>query len=120
MFMRIAVVLALIGSFTATVAAPALSQATEDCQGALEQLRADTAAAGSSFANEKDLARALVKLDDAASKLAEGKTADASAKVADFQGSVRALANAPKPKLDPVAAERLATGAQGVIDCLSA
>ena len=56
----------------------------------------------------------------ASAKLAEGKNADAVAKLVDFQTTLTALATAPKPKVDAATAEALIAEAQGVIDCINA
>jgi hypothetical protein len=62
--------------------------------------------------------RLVVKLDDASTKLTEGKYADAVAKLTGYQTTLDQLAGAPKPKVDPTAAGTLNAGAQGVIDCI--
>jgi hypothetical protein len=73
-----------------------------------------------SFTNAKDFNGAVAKLDAAALKLSEGKSADAAAKVGDFQSLLTALSTAPKPKLDPSVADRLVVEAHGVVDCINA
>ena len=83
-------------------------------------LRAGTEAARSSFANQKDVDSLLGKLDAASTKLAGGKSADAVDKLVGFQGTLAALATAPKPKVDPAVAQGLSTDAQAVIDCINA
>jgi hypothetical protein len=80
----------------------------DECQSQLEDLRAETVSAESSFTNAKDFDGAVFKLDDAVAKLT------------GFQTSLNALATARKPKLTPAAAQSLSTGAQGVIHCIKA
>jgi hypothetical protein len=103
------------------VGTPASAATTvEDCQAQLATLRADTVAAGTSFTNPQSVTGVIGKLDDASTKLAEGKNADAVLKLGDFQTTLNSLATAPKPKLDPGTAETLTAEAQGVIDCINA
>jgi len=61
----------------------------------------------------------VAKLDAAATKLSEGKDADAVQKLVDFQTTLNALATAAKPKVDPAVAQALITEAQAVIDCIN-
>ncbi len=119
MLARLLAVLAVVLSVGAVSAATASATTTADCQAQLLQLRADTMAAQGSFANARDFNGAVAKLDAVASKLAEGKNADAVLKVGDYQTLLTALATAPKPKLDPAVAETLSNEAQGVIDCIN-
>lgn len=95
----------------------ASAQTTEDCQAQLATLRADTLAASSSFTNEKSVTSLVGKLDAAATKLAQGKNADAVQKLVDFQTSLNALAAAGK--VDATTAQTLNAEAQGVIDCIN-
>ena len=97
----------------------ASAQTTEDCQAQLTQLRADTIAASSSFTNAGDVTGLVAKLDAASAKLAEGKNADAVAKLVEFQTTLTALSTAAKPKVDPATADALIAEAQGVIDCIN-
>jgi hypothetical protein len=92
----------------------------EECQAQLATLRSDTVAAAPSFANPKDAAALVAKLDETAEKLAAGKNADAAAKLAEYQARLNALATAPKPKIDPALAQTLAAQAQGVAACIDA
>ena len=119
MLARLLAVLAVVLAAGAFSAATASASTTADCQAQLSQLRADTVAAQSSFANAKDFDGAVAKLDAAASKLAEGKNADAELKLGDFQSLLTSLSTAPKPKLDPAVAERLNDEAQGAVDCIN-
>lgn len=116
-FTRLLVVLAALVSLSAVAATPAPAATVEECQGQLATLRADTE--GTSFANAKSQTQLLTKLDDASTELALGKNADAVAKLVDFQTALTALAGAPKPKVDPLAAQGLVMEAQGVIDCIN-
>jgi len=120
MLARLLAVLAVVLSVGAVSAATASATTTADCQAQLSQLRADTVAAQGSFVNAKDFNGAVAKLDAAASKLAEGKNADAALKVGDYQSLLTTLAAAPKPKLDPAVAQTLNDEAQGVVDCINA
>ena len=101
-----------VGSASATTA--------EECQPHLATPRTDTVAAQSSFAKQHDFDRLVAKLDAAATKLSEGKDADAVQKLVDFQTTLNALATAAKPKVDPAVAQALITEAQAVIDCINA
>ena len=91
----------------------ASASTVEDCQAQLATLRADTVAAESSFTNTVTFQSALVKLDAASTKLAEGKNADAVQKLVDYQNQLNTLATAPKPKLDPVTAQTVIAEALG-------
>jgi hypothetical protein len=96
--------LAFVGLGVGTAGA---ATTVEECQSQLATLRADTVAAESSFTSEQSFTNAVAKLDDASTKLAEGKNADAVLKLVDFQTLLNALATAPKPKLDPATAQAL-------------
>ena len=113
-------VLAAVVSVSALGASQAFATTPSDCQAQLSQLRADTVAAEDSFTNPKDFTGAVAKLDAAAVKLDEGKNADATQKLVDFQSLLNKLATAAKPKLDPAVAQQLVAEAQGVIDCIAA
>jgi len=102
----------IVGSASATTA--------EECQPHLATPRTDTVAAQSSFAKQHDFDRLVAKLDAAATKLSEGKDADAVQKLVDFQTTLNALATAAKPKVDSAVAQALITEAQAVIDCINA
>ena len=125
---RLIVVLAGLLSLTGVLAGPASATTVEDCQAQLGALRAAVEVEPSFVNPVKDRTGLLGKLDAAAAKLAEGKNADAIQKLTNFQDTLRALADQPKPKIDPVAAQRLAgrgdpatlqPGAQDVIDCIN-
>ena len=107
-------------AFGAIAVGPATATTVGECQAKLATLRSDTVAAQSSFANQKDFVGLLGKLDAAATKLSQGKNADAIQKLTDFQTALNALASAAKPKVDPTVAQALSTKAQGVIDCVNA
>lgn len=68
----------------------------------------------------RDFGSAIGKLDAAASKLADGRSADSIQTLADFQSLLHKLATAEKPKLDPAVAEALVAEAQAVADCIGA
>ena len=95
----------------------ASAQTVEDCQAQLATLQADTLAASSSFTNANSVTSLVNKLDAASAKLAEGKNADAVAKLVDFQTTLNALAAAGK--VDATTAQTLNAEAQGVIDCIN-
>ena len=95
----------------------ASAQTVEDCQAQLATLRADTLAASGSFTNEQSVTSLVAKLDTAATKLAQGKNADAVQKLVDFQTTLTALAAAGK--VDATTAQTLTAEAQGVIDCIN-
>jgi hypothetical protein len=76
-------------------------------------------AAQASFTNQKDVEGLVAKVDAASAKLAAGKNTDAVAKLADFQTTLNTHAAAPKPKVDPAAAEALSAEAQDVIVCIN-
>jgi hypothetical protein len=106
-------------SLTAAATGSASATAVEECQAKLATLRLSTEAAQSSFTNQKDFNGLLGKLDATATKLAEGKNADAVEKLVGFQNTLDLLATAPKPKVDPAVAQRLIAAGQSVIDCIS-
>ena len=85
----------------------------------LSTLRQETVAASGSFTTAQDVDGLVSKLDNAASKLSEGKNTDAIVKLKAFQNTLTTLELASKPKVDPIAAGMLRAGAQGVIDCIS-
>ena len=119
-FVRLLAVLAVV--LTAGVAGVSHANAatTSECQAQLAQLRADTAAAESSFTNAKDFTGAVGKVDGAARELAKGKNTDTVTKLGDYQKLLTQLSSADKPKLDPATAGTLIADAQRVIDCINA
>ena len=100
-------------------AGAASATTTQECQTQLATLRTDTVAAQASFSNQTSFTNEVAKLDATATKLAEGKNADAVQKLTDFQTTLNALATAPKPKVDASTADTLGTEAQGVIECVN-
>jgi hypothetical protein len=96
-------------------AAPTQAATVDECQVLLSHLQQDTLDA---FAETATVDRLVVKLDDTSTKLAEGKYADAVAKLTGYQTTLTQLAGAPKAKVDPTAAGPLNAEAQGVIDCI--
>jgi len=117
---RLLAVLTVLLSFSAVAVGSASASTVDECQAKLATLRANTVAAQTSFASEKDFNGLVAKLDAASAKLAAGKNSDAVEKLVDFQTTLNALATAPKPKADPVVAQSLIAEAQGVIDCINA
>jgi hypothetical protein len=113
------VVLAALLSLNAVDAGAASATTVDECRGQLVTLRDDTLAAQASFTSQKDVGGLVVKVDAASEKLAAGKNTDAVAKLVDFQITLNALATAPKPKVDPAAAQALSAEAQGVIVCIN-
>jgi hypothetical protein len=113
---------ALVATFAFVGLAVGTASATtvDDCQAQLATLRADTVAAQTSFTNESDFTGEVAKLDDASTKLTEGKNADAVEKLVNFQSTLNSLATASKAKVDATTAQTLTTEAQGVIDCINA
>jgi hypothetical protein len=108
--------LAFVGLAVSSASATTL----EDCQAQLATLQSDTVAAESSFTSKSSFTTETAKLDDASAKLAEGKNADAVAKLVDFQSTLTSLATATKAKVDTGTAQTLTAEAQGVIDCINA
>lgn len=115
----LAVVSAMLFGMLALGAGPASATTVDECQARLDTLRADTVAAGGAFTNPADVNRLVAKVDAASAKLAEGKTEDAVEKLVDFQTTLNALANAPKPKVDAGVAQSLSAEAQAAIDCIN-
>jgi hypothetical protein len=98
------------------VGAGAASATTVDeCQRQLITLRDHTLAAQASVTSQSDVGGLVAKVDAAPAKLVAGKTIDAVAKLVDFQTTLKTLAAAPKPKVDPAVAQALSAEAQGVI-----
>lgn len=117
---RLLVLLVALLALSGVTVGSASATTVEECQAELATLRADTVAARSSFTNQKDFDGLTGKLDAAATKLAEGKNADAVDKLVGFQTTLNALATAAKPKVDPTVGQTLIAEAQGVIDCINA
>lgn len=92
----------------------------QDCQSQLATLQSDTVAAESSFTNHMSFDDEIAKLDEASTKLAEGKNADSVQKLVDYQSTLTSLATAVKAKVDPTTAQALTDEAQGVADCINA
>lgn len=91
----------------------------EECQAKIDSLTAQTASAEFFGQNAaKDRAGLLDKLDEATTKLAEGKFADAIQKLTDFRTEVEALNVAVKPKINPGHAAALIAGANDAIACI--
>ncbi len=107
-------------AFVGLAVGTASATTAEDCQSQLATLRSDTVAAESSFTNKNSFTGEVAKLDDASTKLAEGKNADAVQKLVDFQSTLNSLATATKAKVDAGTAQTLSGEAQVVIDCINA
>jgi hypothetical protein len=116
---RLLAVLAALLSLTAVGAGAASATTVDECQGQLMTLRDNTLAAQASFTSQRDVGGLVAKLDAASAKLAAGKNSDAVAKLVDFQTTLNTLAAAPKPKVDPAAAQALSAESQGVIVCIN-
>jgi hypothetical protein len=110
----VAVVLAVTGLMT-----DANATTTEDCQAKIDVLKAQTASA-ELFGQNAEMNRTglLGKLDEATTKLAEGKLADAIQKLTDFRTTVEELNAAAKPKINPDDAAALIAGADDAIACI--
>ena len=91
----------------------------DDCQAKINALVTQTESAqffgGQADANRADL---LGKLNEASTKLAEGKYEDAIQKLTDFRTSVVQLGSAAKPKIDTEEAAALIAGADDAIACI--
>jgi hypothetical protein len=107
-------------AFVGLAVSSASATTVEDCQAQLMTLQSDTVAAESSFTSRSSFTNETAKLDDASVKLAEGKNADAVAKLVDFQSTLTSLSTATKAKVDAGTAQTLTAEAQGVIDCINA
>ncbi|MDT5092709.1 MAG: hypothetical protein QOH60_2072 [Mycobacterium sp.] len=90
------------------------------CQPELLALRKDTYDARPSFTNDADFTANFNKVIITWPRLTGAQAPpDTYDILADFQNSLTGLAAAAPPKLDPGVAQRLVTGAQDVIDCLT-
>ena len=107
------VLLGLLAAFA--VPATATAGTTEDCQGQISALRADTARV-TTFANANDQTGLLNKLANASSALAAGKNADAIRKLGDVRTKVQALGSTGK--LGAEDAARLDAAAAAAIGCI--
>jgi hypothetical protein len=101
--------------------APAQAQTVEDvnkCQAEIAALRLETTNAPFLGKNNADKAKEalLLKLDNAAAKLGEGKYLDAIDKLMDFKNTVSALGAG---KINPDDASKLIAGADEAIICVS-
>ena len=101
------------------VAAPASGQTVTDCRTTIADLREDTSSATFVGQNqEKDQAGLVAKLESAAAKLEQGKTADALQALTQFRDKAAALAI--QGKLDPAYAQTLIAGANDITACVQA
>lgn len=112
------VVIALLAITGVVTAANATT--TEDCQAKIDALKVQTASA-ELFGQNAEMNRTglLGKLDEATTKLAEGKLADAIQKLTDFRTTVEELNAAAKPKVNPDDAVALIAGADDAIACIN-
>jgi hypothetical protein len=116
---RIALAAALV-AIGAVIALPAAASASTvaDCQGKIQQLRAQTETVAISGQNaEGDRAGLTSKLDEASVKLGTGKTADAVLKLEDFKAKVQQLADAGH--VASTDAQSLIAGADDAIACIN-
>ena len=112
--MSIGIMLMLILSSLLMVLSASKSNAQTACQTELGAL--ESAITSATFTNEKDRQGLLTKLSNAETKLTEGKTADAVAKITDIQTAVARLAEGGK--LNSEDAQAIDTTAEDVIVCL--
>ncbi len=114
MFIRTCIALLAL---TAALAVPGTASATtiEDCQSQISALRTDTAAV-TTFANAKDQAGLLAKLDAASAALAAGKNAGAVNKLTDVRTKVQTLGATGKLAAEDAA--RLDAAAAAAIGCI--
>ena len=91
-----------------------------ECQASFLDLQHDTYAFRSSFTSKTDFTESYAKLFVVWPRLT-GAIAppDTLQILTDYQTDLNALAAASPPKIDPAVAQRLAAGAQDVIDCLN-
>ena len=91
-----------------------------ECQVPFLDLQHDTYASRSSFTNQADFTANYAKLFVVWPRLTGGVAPpDTLQFLTDFQTALNALAAATPPKIDPAVAQRLAAGAQDVIDCVN-
>src|ERR687890_460339 len=99
-------------------ASPAQAETIGECQAKIDVLKVQTKDATFIGQNaEKNRIGLLTKLDNASSKLAEGKNADAIQKLTDFKTTVNSLAGGGK--IAPADAQRLVSGADDAIACIT-
>lgn len=114
----IAVVAALVAIFGLAVVANAAT--VEECQAKIDALATQTETADFFGQNaETTRANLLAKLDDASTKLAEGKFTDAIQKLTDFRTTVEELSTDTKPKIDAEDAATSIAGANDAIACIA-
>jgi hypothetical protein len=107
----------LLGLSLSALMATAPAQAVDECQDEIAALRSETENAAFLGKNaDKAEEGLLLKLDNAAAKLGEGKYLDAIQKLRDFQSTVTALDAGDK--IDPDDASVLLAGAEKAIDCV--
>jgi hypothetical protein len=103
----------ILSSLLMVLSAP-MADAQAACQTELDAL--ESAIGSATFTNEKDRQNLLAKLSNAETKLTEGKTEDAVAKITDIQSAVARLAE--RNKLDPDDAQAIDAAAEDAIECL--
>ena len=98
--------------------------ASQDCQGLIAALRADTEVVALTGRNaEKNRAGLLGKLDDASTALDKGKLCGAIQKLTDFRNKVNQLIASGSINTDPTAGvtgQDLVNGANEAIACIEA
>jgi hypothetical protein len=100
-------------------ASPAQAETADDCQTKIATLKAATNRASFSGQNAyKNRTGLVAKLDYASAKLVEGKNADAIKKLTDFKTTVNSLPGGGK--IAPADAQRLVSGADDAIACITA
>ena len=112
--MSIGIMLMLILSSLLMVLSAPKADAQAACQTELDAL--ESAVTSATFTNEKDRQNLLAKRSNAETKLTEGKTDDAVAKITDIQTAVARLAE--RNKLAPDEAQAIDAAAQDAIECL--
>ena len=113
--MSIGIMLMLILSSLLMVLSAPKADAQAACQTELDALESAIRSA-TTFTNEKDRQNLLAKLSNAETKLTEGKTDDAVAKITDIQTAVARLAE--RNKLDPDDAQAIDAAAEDARGCL--
>lgn len=112
--MSIGIMLMLILSSLLMVLSAPKADAQAACQTELDVL--ESAITSATFTNEKDRQNLLTKRSNAETKLTEGKSDDAVAKITDIQTAVARLAE--RNKLVPDDAQAIDAAAQDAIECL--
>jgi hypothetical protein len=112
--MSIGIMLILILSSLLMVLSSSRADTQPTCQTELDAL--ESAITSATFTNERDQQNLLTKLQNAETKLSEGKTQDAVAKITGIQSAVEKLAAGGK--LDQDGANAMDDAAEAAIACL--